>query len=43
MLRKLDHRYLGGAVYNWLEKDDYLSTTDVNETNINFGVLQVLN
>ena len=31
MLRKLDHRYLGGAVYNWLEKDDYLSTTDVNE------------
>ncbi|MDO5795048.1 MAG: pirin family protein [Turicibacter sp.] len=44
MLRKLDHRYLGGAVYNWLETNYYFSMADYfNEANVNFGVLQILN
>ncbi len=44
MLRKLDHRYMGGAVYDWLETTYHFSFADYyNEANINFGVLRVLN
>ena len=44
MLRKLDHRYMGGAVYDWLETTYLFSIADYyNEANINFGVLRVLN
>ena len=44
MLRKLDHRYMGGAVYDWLETTYHVSFADYyNEANINFGVLRVLN
>ena len=44
MLRKLDHRYMGGAVYDRLETTYHFSFADYyNEANINFGVLRVLN
>lgn len=44
MLRKLDHRYMGGAIYNWLETTYHFSFADYyNEANLNFGVLRVLN
>ena len=44
MLRKLDHRYMGGAIYNWLETTYHFSFANYyNEANLNFGVLRVLN
>ncbi|MEE1236648.1 MAG: pirin family protein, partial [Turicibacter sp.] len=42
--RKLDHRYMGGAIYNWLETTYHFSFANYyNEANLNFGVLRVLN
>lgn len=44
MLRKLDHQFMGGAVYDWLETTYHFSFADYfDEANINFGVLRVLN
>lgn len=44
MLRKLDHRYMGGAIYNWLDTTYHFSFANYyNEANLNFGVLRVLN
>lgn len=44
MLRKLDHQFMGGAVYDWLETTYHFSFADYfNQANLNFGVLRVLN
>lgn len=44
MLRKLDHQFMGGAVYDWLNSTYHFSYADyVNQANVNFGVLRVLN
>ena len=44
MLRKLDHQFMGGAVYDWLESTYHFSYADYfDQANLNFGVLRVLN
>ena len=44
MLRKLDHQFMGGAMYDWLNATYHFSYADYfNQANINFGFLRVLN
>lgn len=40
MLRKLDHQYLGGSDFDWLETIHHFA---FDEAHVNFGVLRILN